>query len=274
MRRYAPHLSVSFFAASLALLTSSVIAWRLARIPFHHVASAGAFEPVSPPARSFNPEANIFGALVEERIAQQQASPTEPPGKLILLGIFAGGPRPTAMIRNMAPGADSIGLFRPGARVFSSSESLLRIDPTLVMIKGSYGTRKLELGVPPEQQAAIVEASAPPGAPGAPPAINVSRSEVNASVRSPEELIGQSKIVPEIRGGRIIGFKISEVADNSIVRKMGILPGDVIKSINGQMLDSLERSAQVWEQTKKAQEIYMTVEREGRDRVLTYVMRQ
>ncbi len=104
--------------------------------------------------------------------------------------------------------------------------------------------------------------------------MNISRAEVNASVRSPEELIGQSKIVPEVRGGRIVGFKVTVVAENSIVRKMGILPNDVIKAINGQMLDSLERSAQVWEQTKKAQEIYILFERDGKDQVLTYVMRK
>ncbi|MEK8023266.1 MAG: hypothetical protein AAB229_05595 [Candidatus Hydrogenedentota bacterium] len=273
MRKYVPHLSVSAFAASLALLTSAVIAYRLSSAQFKRVGAATAIEPISSPARSFDPAANIFGATMEEKVAAQTA-PTDPPGKLMLLGIFAGGPKPTAMIRNMAAGADSIALFRPGMKVFSNAEKILRIEPNAVVIRGTYGTRSLELGVPPEAQPQLVEASAPPGAAGSPSAMNISRAEVNASVRSPEELIGQSKIVPEVRGGRIVGFKVTVVAENSIVRKMGILPNDVIKAINGQMLDSLERSAQVWEQTKKAQEIYILFERDGKDQVLTYVMRK
>jgi len=64
-----------------------------------------------------------------------------------------------------------------------------------------------------------------------------------------------------------------KVADNTIVKKMGIQPGDIIKAVNGQQLDSLERSTEVWNKMKSSTEIHMLVERNGADSVMSFYLK-
>lgn len=226
------------------------------------------------PSGAFNPEKNLFGAALEPEpapTATVAAPPATPPGKLLVVGIMQGGARSSAIIRNLA--ADSVSVFQQGAWVFGRSEYLARVEPSAVILAGPYGRRRLLVGVMPDDQAPIVEAARPPATAAATPGIEVSRAEINASVRSPEELIGASKLVPEVRDGRIVGIRITVVAENSIVKKMGMEPNDIIKAVNGQALDSLERSTQVWEQAKKAPELHMLVERAGQERTMSYYLR-
>lgn len=274
MPKYFPSFSVALLGMALAFFVTSSIAYRLSG----RASSLGGPGTVvanmpTPPVRSFSIEPALFGALLEDRSASQapvSAEASAPPGRLLLMGVIADGPYPTAMIRNLV--GDTVGLFRIGKGIFGRTEFLLRVDRSSVVVRGPYGKRVLMLGVHPDEQPAIIETNAPPAGMN-PGGINVSRSEMNASVKSAEQVLGESKIGPEVVDGKIVGFKVTEVADNSILKKMGILKDDVIKSINGQTLDSLERSARIWEQLKRVSEIHMVVGRKGQDQVLSYYLR-
>lgn len=271
MDRFFPYISWAAFGVAVAFFASSLVTYRLSTSAASSVPSRSPSFVVPAPAPPFQPEKNLFGALIEPE-ASTTASATvaeAPPSKLLVVGVMHGGPRPAAILRNLE--ADSVAVFAEGAWVFGRVEHLRRVEPDGVILAGAYGRRRLKVGVMPEDQGPIIETRRPPAATS--PGMNVSRAEINASVRSPEELIGASKLVPEIRDGKFVGVRITEVADNSIVKKMGLEANDIVTSVNGQKLDSLERSTQVWEQAKKATEIHMLVERGGQERTMSYYLR-
>lgn len=271
MERFFPHISWAAFGVAAALLASSIVTYRLSTTRASSVPAGVPSFAAPAPAPPFQPEKNLFGAVMEPEaeVTATEAVAIAPPSKLLVVGVMHGGPRPAAIIRNLE--ADSVAVFAQGAWVFGRAEHLRRVEPDGVILAGAYGRRRLKVGVMPEEQGPIIETSRPPAATG--PGMNVSRAEINASVRSPEELIGASKLVPEVRDGKIVGVRITVVADNSIVRKMGLEANDIVTSVNGQKLDSLERSTQAWEQAKKATEIHMLVERGGQERVMSYYLR-
>jgi len=209
---------------------------------------------------------NVFGAILSEDAAvPSDPVLASPPGQFMALGVMEAGALSSAIIRDVV--GDSTRVFRLGARIFASGDHLAGVDRHGAILAGAYGRRRLALGVPPDQQPALIEAPLPPGG------IRLSRAAINASLRSPEQLLGESRISPEIRAGRIIGFRIAAVAENTIVKKMGIRAGDIIRSVNGHQLDSLERSARIWEQVKRATEVHMTIERGGATENKSYYLR-
>jgi general secretion pathway protein C len=270
MRKYLPYASLALFGVAMAAAVSAVLTWRLSSLPPRLAEGAASPFSFSPRSRSLPADRNIFGARLEEDAAPQ-APPAPPPGKLMVVGVMsAGRPNSHAIIRDVS--ADSTVVYTRGQWVFGRTEYLAAVDAYGVVLAGPYGRRRLEVGVAPDQQAPIVTVPTAPAAATA-PGIDISRAEVNASVQSAEQLLGESKIFPEIRNGRIVGFRVSQIADNSIIKKMGIQANDIIKNVNGQGLDSLERSAEIWQKMKTASEIHMLVERNGADQTMSYYMR-
>jgi general secretion pathway protein C len=266
MSRIVSIAAILLLGVAAADLASAVLSWRLGRDRTLQ-APVATGDPEMPSARAASlGERNVFGAILSESVAAATSqAPALPPGQFMALGVMEAGPLSSAIIRDVA--ADSTRVFRLGARIFASGDYLAGVDRHGAILAGAYGRRRLALGVPPDQQPALIEAPLPPGG------INISRAEINASVRSPEQLLGESQISPEIRDGKIIGFRISAVADNTIVKKMDIRAGDIIRSVNGHQLDSLERSTQIWEQVKKATEVHMTIERGGVSENKSYYLR-
>lgn len=276
-------MALALFGISTALLVSSLMTYRLSTTKNESLLSAassfGTRGPgTSSPLSSFNPQKNLFAAALEpqvEPVGESLAAraPVAPPARLLVVGVMMGDrSRSSAIIRFLD--ADSTVVIPQGGWVFGRTEYLSRVEPNGVVLAGGYGRRRLRVGVMPNDQPAIIEAVRPPVSVTAEaPGMNVSRAEINASIKSPEQIIGESKLTPEIRNGAIVGVRVTVVADSSIIKKMGMEANDIIRSVNGQNLDSLERSTQIWEQAKKASEIHMLVERNGVERSMSYYMR-
>lgn len=273
MRRFFPLISVVLFGAAAALMVSSAIAYRLSLEPTHlSDLRAMAFLPAVE-QKIWSLGQGLFvaeGEPIEKSVADAASVPAVGPRKsFLLLGVIKRGERSTAIIKDVA--ADSTALFGLGDFVFGDVEHLARVEHNAAFLNSMGGERRLELGVVAEAIAAALPPQA--GAGVDENGMAISRSEVNASVRSAEELLGTSQIVPEVRAGKIAGFKVQAVQPGSIVQKMGISPGDIIKKVNAYDLNSLERSMEVWEKMKKESQIHMLVERNGQEQVMSYYLK-
>lgn len=267
MRRTAPYLAFAALGVALAFLVSAFLTYRLSTTKPASAIAAGAITPATGPPAPIAGE-NLYGALLDfDRPAAPAAAPRAPRRKLLLMGVMLIGPRSSAIIKDVA--ADTIQLVRVGQNVFDDAERLLQVDPFSAVLVGGAGRRRIELGVVNEDTVPPppVEARAPGEG------MTVSRAELRASVKSSDELLGRSKIVPEMRGNAIVGFKVNEVEAGSIIRKMGIQAGDVITAVNGQRLDSLERATGIWQKMKSESEIHMTVERNSEIKTLSYYVK-
>jgi len=94
----------------------------------------------------------------------------------------------------------------------------------------------------------------------------VPRSVVNAELHKPQELLSQALMVPNPSGG----FLVREIQPNSVYQKLGLQVGDVIRSVNGQPVNSLQDAMRAYQQAANLRDVRLEVVRNGRPEVLQY----
>lgn len=99
----------------------------------------------------------------------------------------------------------------------------------------------------------------------------VKRKEV-INLISSGKIFYQMAVVPYYKNGKVLGFKVVGVKRNSFVYKMGIRKGDIILSINGYPIRSMEEGFAAFERLKDSSEINIRVLRRGREITLSYII--
>ncbi len=82
-------------------------------------------------------------------------------------------------------------------------------------------------------------------------------------VRNPSTMQQLMDVRPFRQNGRVVGYKLNPKQDASIMRNFGIEPGDVVVALNGVKLDNQRRGLKALRQLVSAQQVDMTVLRNG-----------
>jgi general secretion pathway protein C len=185
-----------------------------------------------------------------------------------------------AVLRDTEQG--EVGIFAEGERVR---------DAVLRSIEGSRVTldRRGQL-----EYLDLIDAGAParPAAPSAPPAgeplaqelergirktgelsYEIQRTTLEAVLANTNLLVRSARIVPEVRDGRPAGFRLFSVRPDGPFGKIGMQNGDVISSINGLELVSMEKSLEVYGKLRAASHLSLALERSGRKVTIEYGIR-
>ena len=101
----------------------------------------------------------------------------------------------------------------------------------------------------------------------------VNRSRLNEELEDMDALLRQARAVPHRQDGQTVGFKVVGVRSNSLFRSLGIRSGDVLTSVNGESLDSLNKALGLFEQLRSSDNLSLSVQRRGQDRTLEYSIR-
>lgn len=96
----------------------------------------------------------------------------------------------------------------------------------------------------------------------------VDRRQLQQQLSRPE-FLGQATIVPNAGGG----FLVRELQPGSIYEKLGLRPGDVIRTVNGQPVSSMDDVMRLYQQFGSADRVQVDVQRGGRSESLYYDMR-
>ncbi|MBM4783570.1 MAG: hypothetical protein GQE15_38340 [Archangiaceae bacterium] len=91
----------------------------------------------------------------------------------------------------------------------------------------------------------------------------VSRMEIMTRLGDLYSLSKDVRVMPAFRDGQPIGFRFAGLSADSAVAKLGLKTGDVIRSINGQPLDSMQRVLGLVGALDHTPEVLVQVEREG-----------
>ena len=91
--------------------------------------------------------------------------------------------------------------------------------------------------------------------------------------RNPDELARRVKLVPVLDGAKLAGVRVSTGTDISLLNQIGLQQGDVVTSVNGQPLDSLERGQQIMSSLGSASSVRVTVQRAGKPVEVTVGLR-
>lgn len=92
------------------------------------------------------------------------------------------------------------------------------------------------------------------------------RELITQRLRKPQELFSQALMVPNAGGG----FLVREIQPNSLYEKLGLRVGDVLRSVNGRPINTMDDAMKVYQAVSSARDIRVEVIRGGRPEQLTY----
>ena len=94
----------------------------------------------------------------------------------------------------------------------------------------------------------------------------VPRGVINAELHQPQKLLTEALMVPDPGGG----FLVREIQPNSVYQKLGLHVGDVIRSVNGEPVNTMQDAMRAYQQAQNLKDIQLEIVRNGRPEVLQY----
>lgn len=98
----------------------------------------------------------------------------------------------------------------------------------------------------------------------------VSRNLVESARANFADQLRLAQMEPRAVNGKIDGFLIKRINARSLLVKMGMRRGDVVKEVNNIKLDSPEKALQIFQQLREARQITVEVERNGQPTNFAY----
>ncbi len=93
----------------------------------------------------------------------------------------------------------------------------------------------------------------------------VARDQLTAQIRTPE-FLKQAALAPSSGGG----FLVRQIQPNSLYQKLGLRSGDVIKSVNGQPINTAEDAMKFYQQLSSINSVQLEIARGGKSEALYY----
>jgi type II secretion system protein C len=100
----------------------------------------------------------------------------------------------------------------------------------------------------------------------------VSRSMIDEELKDMGRLQSEARVVPHYKNQKYEGFKLVGVRPGSLYRALGIRSGDVIKSVNGTVIDNPGKALELFNQLQNSSNISIDVERRGQPKTLGYAI--
>ncbi len=87
------------------------------------------------------------------------------------------------------------------------------------------------------------------------------------------KIITKVRIIPYFESGEPAGFRLAAIRPGSTFSKLGFLPGDVIKQVNGILLTSPEKIYTIFQNLQDERKINIDILRRGKKKTITYEVR-
>lgn len=94
-------------------------------------------------------------------------------------------------------------------------------------------------------------------------ACTISRDFVDSLFGNPTKLMGQARVAPAVRDGESRGFEFRGVKRDSLPQVLGIANGDIVTSVNGNSLQSIDQVMGLVTKMRRASNLSITLERKG-----------
>lgn len=93
--------------------------------------------------------------------------------------------------------------------------------------------------------------------------ITIKRSRVLQLTQNQAQLY-ENKFTPITKEGRILGIKMVFIPNNNFLFELGARSGDIIRRINGQPLDNMNKLMELWQNIQTLNQVTVEVERGGK----------
>jgi general secretion pathway protein C len=91
----------------------------------------------------------------------------------------------------------------------------------------------------------------------------VPRAFVNELMANPAGLARQARIVPAVKDGETVGFKLYGIRHDSMPKLFGLKNGDMITAVNEYALVSMDDALTAYTKLRDASELNLAIERKG-----------
>jgi len=102
---------------------------------------------------------------------------------------------------------------------------------------------------------------------------SLSQAEVESAKTNMSQLMTQIRIVPNFVEGKPDGFRLSSIKRGSLFDRLGLRSGDVVRRINGVLLDNPQKALEVYGTLESGQEVTLDITRRGREQTFTYELK-
>ncbi len=204
--------------------------------------------------------------------------------KVRQIRVVAPSRRAMILQGTVVAGKDSVAMIvpRPGAKpgVFHVDECILpgvklkRVESKRVFIEAGHKTEVLMLaGVKAGSVPAPFMPSVVSGASKAVRDRNISRIALDRELNDFPRLLSQARVVPEIQGGKNIGFRLGEIVSGSLYDRIGLKNGDIVQTVNGVRIQNPSQAMAMYQQLKDASSVAVELLRNGQPQTLNYNIR-
>ena len=92
----------------------------------------------------------------------------------------------------------------------------------------------------------------------------VERSLVNELLSDPTKFVRSVRVRPHREGGKVVGYKLRRFRADSPLAKLGAQKGDVIRSVNGVDLTSVDKALGAYQSMRSANDLTFSILRQGK----------
>ena len=93
---------------------------------------------------------------------------------------------------------------------------------------------------------------------------NVDRNVVDKIIENQAELMKSARIIPEQENGKVVGIRMLNIRPETLLGKLGLQTGDMLKSINGFDMTSPEKALEAYAKLRTAPSIQVGIVRNGK----------
>ena len=217
---------------------------------------------------SFNPQtllaAHLFGQAPVSQAGQSIESIPLSSLNLVLTGVVAAGGASYALISVNGQPQEP---FAIGQEIISGAVLQAVYPDRAILIRGGVSESLMLEGMAKGLPDVIGVALPPAGIQQtAPNQFALPREMVTEQLRRPQELFSQALMVPNAGGG----FLVREIQPNSLYEKLGLRVGDVIRSVNGKPVNTVDDAMKAYQAASTQRDIRVEVIRGGQSEHLTY----
>lgn len=98
----------------------------------------------------------------------------------------------------------------------------------------------------------------------------IDRKLVDKITSNPALVARGARVVPSIKNGKTVGFKLYAIRPSSVFAKIGLMNGDTLHSINNFELTSLDKGLEIYTKVREASNLSVSVTRRGKSMTLSY----
>jgi general secretion pathway protein C len=161
-------------------------------------------------------------------------------------------------------------LYRVGDSVQDATVKAILRAKVVLSVNGQDEVLAMEEMQEGGPSRSIASRGRPPAAAGPSRAQRVSlrRNMIDQAIQDVGKLATEIRIQPSENG-----LSLSNIKPNSIFRRMGLRNGDVLRSVDGQEIRSVDDALRLYESLKKSDNVTVELQRRGRNRTINYNIR-